>query len=432
MKRISGKTVAITVGIICILLTATLVSAITNYNSILNTKDAELKQKNSIINNLNSQITENENTISSLNDQIANQTSQIQTLANQTNELQTWLNGNITTLSSQITNLQNHVSSLNSQIATLQNQTSSDQSTITNLQGQVTSANSQVNSLNSTITTLQNQTDDLTSIINMSKTQLHTLVFHVCEKGDEYVWKLPDVNATYNQILALNNTYNVLLLPEYKSHSNWTEELSWLTANFGGKEGIPIMLDVFASAEDSNPITKLSTDEILAAMAVCNVQYVRLFEVISWHMDYHLPFPVDYVSSILNFCRANELKVFWSEWKTDHLPSVETFTAIQNYITGYEDIVTVSFGTNSQDEQPPDGLLELRTMFPHWGASIQAWYWDTYNGADPIDMPISLLIQHALSAKQIGAEILQFEPYWYFFDNGRPNDNLWLLQLMLG
>jgi hypothetical protein len=46
-------------------------------------------------------------------------------------------------------------------------------------------------------------------------------------------------------------------------------------------------------------------------------------------------------------------------------------------------------------------------------------------------MPISLLIQHALSAKNIGAEVLQFEPYWYFFDNGEAKENLKLLEIML-
>jgi hypothetical protein len=46
-------------------------------------------------------------------------------------------------------------------------------------------------------------------------------------------------------------------------------------------------------------------------------------------------------------------------------------------------------------------------------------------------MPPSLLIQHVLYAKNTGAQILQFEPYWYFFDNGQPNENLKLLAIML-
>jgi len=47
-------------------------------------------------------------------------------------------------------------------------------------------------------------------------------------------------------------------------------------------------------------------------------------------------------------------------------------------------------------------------------------------------MPGSLLLEHALTAKGIGAEVLQFEPYWYFFDeDGQANSNLKLLQKTL-
>jgi hypothetical protein len=46
-------------------------------------------------------------------------------------------------------------------------------------------------------------------------------------------------------------------------------------------------------------------------------------------------------------------------------------------------------------------------------------------------MPASLLVQHALAAKNIGADILQFEPYWYFFDNGEPKETLRTLMAAL-
>jgi archaellum component FlaC len=388
MKKVVGKNVAIASGIICILLAVSLVGAIANYTSIINAKDNIITSKESAINNLNSQIASK---------------------------------------NSQITENNNTISSLNSQIATLQSQVSSDKSTITNLQGQVASANSQISSLTSTVTTLQSQVNDLTAIINMSKSKLQTLAFHVCEKGEGYTWgHIPDVNYTCNQILALNNnTYSVLLLPEYKGHKNWTEELSWISANFGGVSGIPIMLDVFGGGPGETPTPQLSTDDILAAMAVANVQWLRFAEVVSWHIEQSLPFPTEYVTGILNFCRANGLKLFWTEWK------VETFKAIQTYIVGYEDIVTVAFSTNSGDLEPADGFMLVSKMFQHWGGSVQAWYWTTRYDSDPLNMPISLLIQHALSAKNIGAEILQFEPYWYFFDNGQANENLKLLETIL-
>lgn len=453
MKTITGKTAAIALGIICIFLTIILIVSVSNYSLLIKEKDTSIEIKDTTIKNLNSQIsslkatiTEKDDTISSLTSQIVNQTSQNQALANQNSELQTWLNGNIsdfnaqigalqnqtTTLMSQIETLQDNASSLNSQISILQNQAQIDQSTINNLQSQIANTNSQVDYLSSANNNLQIKVEDLTSIINMSKIQLQTLAFHVCEKGDDFAWKLPNVAETYEQIAALNNgTYEILLLPEYKSHLNWTEELCWLAANFGGKEGIPIMLDVFTSTENSTAVTQLSIENISQAMAVCNVQYVRIFEAISWHMEHGQHFPADYVKDLLGFCKTNGLKVFWSEWKTDNLPDVKTFTDIQSYIAGYEDIVTVSFGTNSHEAQPPDGFLYLQPMFKHWGASVQAWHADTYLDCDPLDMPPYLLVQHALSAKQIGAEIIQFEPYWYFFNNGQANENLTLLLTML-
>jgi len=302
--------------------------------------------------------------IISLNSQVSSKDSQIQTLTSQKNQLQTWLNSNVTSL------------------------------------------NSQISSLNSTVTTLQSQVSALTAIINMSKSKnLKTLVFHVEESYTGH--HIPDVNYTYNQILALdNNMHNVLLDPEYEGNRNWTETLAWLTANFGGQHGIPIMLAVFGGGPHDYPVPKLSTNDILAAMAVCDV---------------------DYVTTILNFCREHNLKLFWSEWKVDSV-----FQTIQTYIVGFEDVVTVAFSTNSGDLEPADGFMLVSTMFQHWGGSVQAWYWATrYGWVNPLNMPISLLIQHALSAKNMGAEILQFEPYWYFFDNGEVKENLKLLEIML-
>jgi uncharacterized coiled-coil protein SlyX len=371
-----GKKGVIALGLMCTVLAAGLVAAFLVYPPM--------------VSNLESQIAEKDNTISSLN-------SQVETLTNQKNQLQTWLDDN--------------VSSLNSQIA--------------DLQGQLATVNSQISSLNSTVTTLQSQVGTLRAIINMSRSELKTLVFHVCEKGEGYTWgHIPDVNFTYNQI-AFNNTYNVLLKPEYKGNENWTETLAWLAANFGGQHGIPIMLDVFSGGAGPTPASMLSTNDISAATAVCNVQWLAINEFVSWHMEHGQPFPTEYVAGILNFCRAHNLKVFWSEWKVD------TFKAIQTYIAGFEDIVTVSFSTNSADLEPADGFMLISTMFQHWGGSIQAWYWTTRYGSDVLNMPISLLIQHALSAKNIGAEVLQFEPYWYFFDNGEAKENLKLLEIML-
>ena len=203
---------------------------------------------------------------------------------------------------------------------------------------------------------------------------------------------------------------------------NWTQELAWISSNFGGPQGIPIMLDVFGGGDGSTPTPMLSINDISAAMAVCNVQSIRIAEVVSWHIEHQQPLPTAYITDLLAFARAHNLKVFWTEWKAN------TFGMVQTSIQGYEDIVTVSFSTNSQDLEPLDGFLYLNGMFTHWGASVQAWYWETHYNASLMDMPASLLLEHAVAAKSVGAEVIQFEPYWYFFDNGQANNNLKLLE----
>ncbi len=114
------------------------------------------------------------------------------------------------------------------------------------------------------------------------------------------------------------------------------------------------------------------------------------------------------------------------------LTEVEVFTLIETLIEEYEDLVTVSFSTNSGEAEPAFGFLDLDEIFQHWGASIQPWYWDT-RYEDHLDMPIDLLVLHALLAESTGAEIIQFEPYWYFFnpENGEITENLEFLFIML-
>jgi hypothetical protein len=40
-------------------------------------------------------------------------------------------------------------------------------------------------------------------------------------------------------------------------------------------------------------------------------------------------------------------------------------------------------------------------------------------------------LEHTLAARKLGAEILEFEPYWYMFDNGEPRENFQVLMAVL-
>jgi hypothetical protein len=117
-KKVVSRTLAIVLGVVCIVLASGLVGLIINYTSIINGKD-------NTITTLNSQITSQTNKISSLSSQLSRNItlisqldSQITDLTSQKNMLQAWLNSNITkvvSLQSQISNLNNTISTLKSQ-----------------------------------------------------------------------------------------------------------------------------------------------------------------------------------------------------------------------------------------------------------------------------------------------------------------------------
>jgi cell division protein FtsB len=321
----------------------------------------------------------------------------------------------------------------NTQISQQETQIAKDQATIASLEKNITILESEIVTLNQTIeelnvniTVWQDKVDELTAIINGVKpSKLKTVIGHMSEKGEGYDWgRTPDVQYTYQKILNHSAPYQVLLLPEYKGNLNWTETYQWIATNF---TGIPICLSVFEGGNESlpNPNVKLSIAEIQQAMSACNVRAVRLAEIISWYMFYNLTFPTDYVRGILGFCRSNNLMVLWSEWKIGD----NVILPLQEYIRGYEDTVTVLHQTNNQYNEPLEGFTAV-SQFQHWGASVQSWYAvERLKLLDEMDMPTSLIIRHAQTATSMGAEVLQFESYRYFFDNGETREiaaALWL------
>ena len=169
-KKVVGRTVAIVLGVICVILTVGLVGAIANYTSIISGKDNNIVTKDSQIQTLTNQKNQLQTwldgnktllnqtqtwldgNITYYNSQISSLSSEIATVQGQKDQLQSWLNGNITSYEAQI-------SSLNVQINQLQSW----------LNGNITYYTSQINSLNSQITNLQNQITDLQNQIDTLK-----------------------------------------------------------------------------------------------------------------------------------------------------------------------------------------------------------------------------------------------------------------------
>ncbi len=306
----------------------------------------------------------------------------------------------------------NTISFLNEEVAALR-------TNISDRERQISEMKTQADTLDSRNTGLQSKVNNLTGIINGGKpSELTTLIWHVSEKGEGYTWgRTPDVQYTYRKILNLSLPYEVLLLPEYEGNLNWDETYNWVSTNF---TGIPICLSVFEGGSEKlpNPNLKLTVSEIQQAMFACNVKAVRLAEIISWYMDNNQTFPTDYVKGILSFCRSNNLRVIWSEWKIGD----NVIQPLQAYIEGYEDIVTVLYQTNNECNEPLEGFTAV-SQFQHWGGSIQSWYAvENLGDSSDMDMPCSMLIRHAQTAISMGAEVLQFESCRYFFDNGEPRD----------
>jgi hypothetical protein len=401
MRKFTVRTTVIVAGIIIALLAATLAEAMMVYTLEIDRKENEMYTKNLQISNLTAQVASISASLAAKEAQLAAQ------------------NNTITELNSENAQLAATISSLNIQLASLQYQHNT--------------SDTQTETLTAQISVLQSQISKFGTDPSTTQFGLQTLVFHVSQKSASDYWaQLPNATDTYSKTVALfNGTYNVLFLPEYYSDETWAEELTWLQSNFGGTHGIPIMLDVFCGGDGTSPTPKLSIADIEAALASCNVKYLRISEVLSWHYEHGLPFPTEYVTSILQFCRSHGLQLVWTEWKPDSLPSIQTFTAIKSYISGYEDIVTVSFSTNSGTLEPIQGYTQVSAQFQHWGASVQAWYWTTRHGGNPVDMPISVLLQHTLEARNMGAELIEFEPYWYLYTNAQPNQNLKQLQTLL-
>lgn len=271
--------------------------------------------------------------------------------------------------------------------------------------------------------------DDIEKVDNYLSRTDYDLLFHMCEKGPTSSFgHIENIDYSYKLIQNFTHRQDVIIIPELEGNLNWSNTYAWLMQNFTDK---PLGLNVFEGGDQTTPQLKLDVTQISQACQTLNVKYLRLVEPISYYMGLNQSFPVEWANEILYFAKVNNVKVLWSEWKIGN----DVYPNFTRYIKGFEDIVTVIYQTNDQYNQPLFGYLNTTYTYPqyNWGASVQAWYWVTQGYSEnPMDMPPQLMVLHAMEAVNLGAKVLQFEPYWYFFDNfDRPYPVMEMFETML-
>ena len=147
------NSVAIGVGVLCVILLIAIAAIYFDYSSIVT-------EKSNQISNLQTRLSGNVTALATANTQITSLQGQVNSLNAQISNLQTWLNGNQTALATantQITSLQGQVNSLNAQISNLQTWLNGNQTALATANTQITSLNATMSSLNTQIATLTSQ-----------------------------------------------------------------------------------------------------------------------------------------------------------------------------------------------------------------------------------------------------------------------------------
>jgi len=176
-KKVVSKNIAITLGIICIILVVGLIGEIINYTSIISRKDFQIQTLTSQKNQLQSWL-DNNRTLLILT--------------------QTWLNGNITYYNSRI-------DSMESQILILTNQRDQLYSQITSLQNQISTLNSQIQTLNSQIADLQSKINTLTDMLITKRFFYDDFVSSSLSSG----WNVENRGGSYslsNDVLIISSS----------------------------------------------------------------------------------------------------------------------------------------------------------------------------------------------------------------------------------
>jgi len=190
-KKMVRRSVAVALGITCILLIAGLGGTATYYNMKINAKESQINTANNMGNQLNATITNQNNTIVSLNDNIMNLTNeknQLQTWldGNETllNQTQIWLNGNVTLLLAENANYKAQMISLNAHIAQLQ----------TWLTGNISAYNSLQSTYNDYVSDHSNTNEQYNQMQTnyTNELKLYDAFYNISNLADSAVWENND------------------------------------------------------------------------------------------------------------------------------------------------------------------------------------------------------------------------------------------------
>lgn len=239
------------------------------------------------------------------------------------------------------------------------------------------------------------------------------MIVHFARKADLGVY-CPNPRYTYELTKAGFKGKEVWVIPEWEGNLNLTARIEWLAGTFSG---IPLVIDVFEGGENPTPSVKMTIADLEQIMRIGNVTAIRIPELISWYLDREIDDSnvwIDWVHSMFDFALSHNLNVYWSEWKLG--PYIEPLTNAT--LAGYEDKITYLYQTNNQYQHPMIGYVVAR-QYPHWGASVQGWWVDKQD-APHDNLPLRYVELYATLARNLGAETIEFEPYWYFFENGEP------------
>jgi hypothetical protein len=241
-----------------------------------------------------------------------------------------------------------------------------------------------------------------------------TVIVHFSEKGDGSDVHCPNPHYAYELCKQGFAGKEVWVIPEYNGNTNMPARLEMLKQNY---TGIPSLIDVFEGGKNQAPNVILEIEDLEKIMNVTNVKAIRFAEVISWHMGKNQTRlsneTTAWIHRMFDFALSKGLRIYWSEWKLG--TDIEKIT--KETLAGYEDNITYLYQTNNPWEIPLIGNCYAHE-FPHWGASVQSWHKDDPNSTEEKDdLDINIVADYAKLARNMGAETIQFEPYWYFFNN---------------